>query len=109
MSFSQCNCCSAGFHSSVESAILNAHGEPIQTEQSEVITVNYQTGIWANRSEAEAFTGPVPLNQYPINQDASPEVINKIPNCVECHRDVVVKYLEPGQAPQPGPIIINQA
>ena len=37
------------------------------------------------------------------------EVINKVPNPLECHRDVLVKYLEPGQAPAPGPIIINQA
>lgn len=108
MSF-QCNCCSAGFPSVVESAILHSHGEPVQTEQADLITVNSQTGIWANKSEADAFTGPVPLSQYPINTDSCPEVINKVPNCVECHRDVVVKYLEPGKAPEPGPIIINQA
>lgn len=109
MSCTQCNCCSSGFQSIIESAILSSHGEPVLTEQSDVITVNAQTGLWANKTESDTFTGPVPLSQYPINNDPCPEVINKVPNCLECHRDVLVKYLEPGLAPEPGPIVINQA
>ena len=104
-----CPQCINGFQSSVESAILNSCGEPAATEQAEVITVNSQTGLWANKTEAESFNGPVPLCKYPINSDPCPEVINKIPNPLECHRDVSVKYLEPGSAPTPGPIVINQA
>jgi hypothetical protein len=104
----QCNCCS-GYQSSVEQAILNAHGEPAITEQNDLVSVNSQTGLWANKSEADAFSGPVPLSQYPINNDPCPQILNKIPNNIECHREVSVKYLEPGQVPEPGPIIINQA
>jgi len=106
---SQCQC-SNGYSSCVENAIIQSHGEPAQVScDTEPITVNGETGIWANKHESEAFSGPVPIGQYPINQDACPQIFQKKPFSVECHREVSVKYLEPGVAPSPGPIIINQA
>ena len=100
--------CCQGYLSQVESAILNSN-EPIHVcTQNETLTVNGETGIWANKTESDAWTGPVPINKYPINQDPCPQIINKKPKCVECKREVFVKYLEPPKIPAPGPIIINQ-
>jgi hypothetical protein len=96
------------FTSQIENAILNAT-DPIPAVESEQINVNGEIGIWINKSETEAFTGPVSINQYPINKDPVPQVIYKKPKCVECHRDVTIKYLEPPAIPSPGPIVIHQA
>ena len=104
-----CGTCECKTYSSqIENAILNAT-DPIGVVESEQINVNGEIGIWVNKAETEAFTGPVSINQYPINKDPVPQVIHKKPKCVECHRDVTIKYLEPPPIPSPGPIIINQA
>jgi len=96
------------FVSQVEAAILSST-EPIQIcSQNEPVTVNGETGIWANKAEADAFIGPIPICKYPINQDPCPQVVSKKPKGVECRREVFVKYLEPPKIPSPGPIVINQ-
>lgn len=105
-----CNCDCKSFSSQIESAIINSCGEPAELQHdNEPINANGEMGIYANKSEADNWSGPYSLNKYPINKDEAPIVINKIPNSVECHRDVSVKYLEPPSIPSPGPIIINQA
>ena len=65
-------------------------------------------GIWANKHELRDWTGPIPIEKYPINQDPNPEIINKKPNDIDCKREVLIKYLEPTELPDPGKIIINQ-
>ena len=105
-------CCTSNtcniFPSQIENEIINAE-DPIDVVESEQINVNGEIGIWINKAESEAFTGPIPINKYPINRDPAPQVLHKKPKCVECHRDVTIKYLEPPTIPVPGPIYINQA
>lgn len=97
-----------GFNSQVETKIVYASGEPAPAEATKTIQVNGETGLLVNQHEEDAFSGPIPLAEYPINKDFCPTVITKPSNCVECSRDVSVKYLEPGAVATPGPIIINQ-
>ena len=101
-------CSTCLYRSEVESRILNAGGEPAYVNVTDVVTVNNETGLLANKEENENFSGPIALADYPI-QNSAPLVINKRANCVECSRNVTVRYLAPGQVAEPGPIIINQA
>lgn len=104
-----CNCDCKGYSSQIETAIISSCGEPAEINESEPINANGEMGIYANKSEADNWSGPYSLNKYPINKDDAPIVINKVPNAIECQRDVTVKYLEPPEIAKPGPIIINQA
>lgn len=104
-----CSCDCKPYNSQIETAILSSTGEPAEINETEPINVNGEMGIHANKSEADNWSGPYSLNKYPIHKDDQPIVINKVPNSVECHRDVTVKYLEPPSIPTPGPIVINQA
>lgn len=94
--------------SKVEVDVIHAVGEPAAAVISDEITVNDETGLWVNKQESERFRGPVALEDYPLNQDACPTIYQKVPNCVQCSREVAIKYLEPGNVPNPGPIVINQ-
>jgi hypothetical protein len=60
----------------LEEVILNCN-EPIEINEIDEITVGNYSGIWANKSEAVDWKGQLPINEYAINQDASPEIINK--------------------------------
>lgn len=100
--------CDHGFRSRVESSIVHAVGEPATVNIANEVTVSNETGLLVNKEEEESFSGPVPLEQYPINHDSCPTIYQKRPNCVECQREVSIKYLEPGSAPTPGAIVINQ-
>ena len=102
------SCGTCGYPSQIECNIVHSSGEPVVVNISDVVTVNNETGLLINKEESDSFSGPVPLDQYSINQDVCPTVLHKKPNCVDCHREVSIKYLEPGQVPQPGPIVINQ-
>ena len=89
-----CNCDCKGYISQIETAILSSCGEPAEIDcDNEPINVNGEMGIYANKSEINNWTGPISLNKYPINKDEQPLVINKVPNTVECHRDVCYLYL----------------
>ena len=57
------------FKSQVESAILKST-EPIPLNETQEITANSQRGIWANRCEVCTWKGDLPINEYPINEDA---------------------------------------
>lgn len=59
----------------MESVILKST-DPIEIEGEEIV-VNGQRGIWANRMEAAAWKGDVPIEHYPVNQDPEPELIVK--------------------------------
>ncbi len=95
------------FTSSIENAIINSI-EPIDLNEAEVISANGERGIWANKTEVADWVGPIPITEYPINQDPNPVIVTKKPKCIECKQQVLVKYLEPPALPQPGEIIINQ-
>lgn len=93
--------------SNIENAILNSI-EPIDLNDTEEINANGETYVWANKSEISNWVGPIPIEEYPINDDPNPVIITKNAKCVQTKRDVIVKYLEPPVAPIPGKIIVNQ-
>jgi hypothetical protein len=53
--------------SSLEQTILRSSA-PIEINETEQITVNGQTGIWANKAEVINWRGALPISQYPINE-----------------------------------------
>jgi hypothetical protein len=99
---------SASFKSKIEDAIMKSM-EPIPIAETKEITANKEKGIWANRCEVCTWKGDLPITEYPINEDACPEVITK-KSCkkVEYCQEVAVRYLKPPAAPEPGPIIIKE-
>lgn len=62
--------------SDVEAAILRSK-VPIELHETQEITVNGHKGIWANRAEVNNWKGLLPLSEYKINEDLSPEIITK--------------------------------
>ena len=83
--------------------------EPININENEEITVQGHRGVWANKSEVLNWNGPVPINQYRLNDDPHPEIIHKsISQPVEYTQDIQVKYLRPPTPPPPGDLIIKQ-
>jgi hypothetical protein len=102
------NCKEANFQSKIETAILNSH-EPIDICETSEVCANGFKGIWANKTEIANWIGPLPLNEYPLNQDNNPILIKKKSNKrLEYEKKVFVKYLEPPAIPPPGEIIVNQ-
>jgi hypothetical protein len=97
----------AAFNSKVEQAILKST-EPICISETKEITANKERGIWANRCEVCTWKGDLPIQEYPINEDNCPEVINK-KSCkkVEYCQEIAIRYLKPPAAPEPGPIVIK--
>jgi len=95
-------------HHSLEQAIRTAT-VPIPTNESEEVSALGYRGLFLNRGQVMNWTGPVPINKYPINQDANPEVITKASGQpVEYSQDIQVRYLR-APTPQPhGDIIIRQ-
>lgn len=65
-------------------------------------------GILVNKDEIEKFHGPIPLDQYPINEDPNPLIIQK--TCDKEHhvnQEVSIRYLEPPPLPRPGDLVIQ--
>lgn len=68
-----------------------------------------QKWIWTNEQEANNSLSPIPLNEYPINQDPNPIVIRKKPDQkVELKKEFFVRYLQPPRPLSPGKLIIEQ-
>lgn len=100
--------CPNKYVSKIEEAILQSE-EPLDLEcTDEISTGDGLSFVLANKSEISSWVGPLPITEYPINEDASPIVINKYAKCIECKQDVLVKYLEPPNLPEPGRIVVNQ-
>jgi hypothetical protein len=99
---------SNGYLSDVEVAILRS-AVPIQLNETEEITVLGQRGLWANRDEVVNWRGPLPINEYTINEDANPEVITKrTQQRLEYIQELAIRYLRPPTPPVPGEIVITQ-
>ena len=95
--------------SRIEEAILRSN-EPINVNETEETMALGHRGVWVNRSEVLNWRGPVPINEYKLNDDPNPEVINKTVNQpVEYNQEVQVKYLRPPTPPPPGELIIRSA
>ena len=99
---------SSNFISNVEASILRSC-EPIPISETQEITAAGNRGIFANRCEVCQWKGDLPINEYPINEDACPEVINKkLKQKLEYVQEMAVRYLKPPTPPAPGEIIIKQ-
>ncbi|CAF0834278.1 unnamed protein product [Brachionus calyciflorus] len=96
------------FLSEMETAILRSTN-PIEINETEEITVHGQRGIWANKFEANNWKGVLSIDQYEINEDPNPEIINKKSlHSLEYVQELAIRYLRPPTPPAPGEIIINQ-
>ena len=82
---------------------------PIDVNETEVITVNGERGIWANKNEIANWRGHIPISQYAINDDPNPEIIRKrTEQQLVYHQEVAIRYLRPPTPPAPGEILIQQ-
>lgn len=94
--------------SPVESIILRSTC-PLAVEETEEISVLGQRGIWLNKNEERNWQGPIPLNEYQINEDPDPEIIVKKTNQNLVYiQELAIRYLKPPTPAQPGDIIIRQ-
>ena len=85
----------ANFTSAIEEIIVNSK-EPIKIEDSSPITANGFTGDWINKSENLKFKGIIPIEEYPIFNDATPEMIQKKQeNCLKVSQQITYKFLKP--------------
>ena len=95
------------FISQVELAVLRS-STPIVISETEEITVLGNRGVWTNKAEVMAWRGDIPIEQYLINEDQNPEVINKqIHQAVEYVQELAIRYLRPPTPPAPGEIVIT--
>jgi hypothetical protein len=94
--------------SEVEAAILRS-SVPINVNETEEITVLGQRGIWANKSEVANWKGVIPISQYAINEDGTPQVITKrTEQTLTYIQELAIRYLRPPTPPAPGEILITQ-
>jgi hypothetical protein len=102
------NAFSNTYLSEIEAAVLRSQ-QPIESNETEEITVNGQRGIWLNRAEVINWRGSLPISDYPINQDEHPEMITKnaLRN-IEYVQELAIRYLRPPTPEPAGEIIINQ-
>jgi len=100
---------SGAYVSQIEAAILAAQGAPYNVNETEEITVLGNRGIWANKAEVVNWKGVIPIEQYIINEDANPEIINKkVTQQLEYIQELAIRYLRPPTPPAPGEIVIKQ-
>lgn len=89
-----------------ETRILES-ANPIEPETHEEVEVLGEKGICMNKSEIRDFSGPIPIEQYEINQDPNPDIIRKKPtDVVNFTQEFAVRYLRPPTPPPPGDIVI---
>lgn len=102
---------SRGFLSQIEQEILrsNVPIELMNEDEQEEISVNGEKGILLNKSEIAEWNGEIPLSDYQINEDPSPEIIKKrTDHEVFYKQDMAIRYLRPPTPPPPGDIYIRQ-
>ncbi len=92
----------------LESLLMAAHEPLVSTERQE-ITVHGQRGIWLNRAEVSRWKGDLPIGEYPINEDQSPELINKTTSDIEYVQELAIRYLRPPTPPTPGDVVITES
>ena len=100
------NCVNPNYLSQLETEILRSN-TPVESNESEEITVLNNRGVWINREEISKWNGNI--NEYLINEDANPEIIEKkVQKALNYIQELAVRYLRPPTPPQPGDIIITQ-
>ena len=89
-------------HNNFEQAIRNASVPIASNETEEVNALGF-------RGQVQGWNGPVPINQYKLNNDPNPEVITKVSGQpVEYNQDIQVRYLRPPTPAPHGDIIIKE-
>jgi hypothetical protein len=82
---------------------------PVELNESETITVLGQTGLYANKLDTMNWSGSVPLQEYKINDDPTPEVIRKqTKQMLTYNQEIAIRYLRPPTPAPPGEIHIRQ-
>jgi len=82
---------------------------PLHITEDEETTALGHRGVWANKAEVQNWRGPVPISDYKLNEDASPDLITKtIHQPVEYTQDISVRYLKPPTPPPHGDLVIRQ-
>ena len=62
-----------------------------------------------NKKETEEWSGELPLDEYPLNEDENPEVIvKKSSEVLEYVQELAIRYLRPPTPAAPGEILITQ-
>jgi hypothetical protein len=56
------------YFSEIEASILRSNDTPVQIDETDELSVLGQRGIWANKSEVVNWKGPMPIEQYTINE-----------------------------------------
>lgn len=89
-------------------SLLRSSTVPISVHETEEATALGHRGILLNRNEILNWNGPVPIQQYRINEDPHPELLTKS-SCqpIEYNQDIQVRYLRPPTPPPAGDIIIR--
>ena len=83
--------------------------EPIEVNETQEITVIGNYGVWVNREEVQNWKGPIPIENYQINEDTDPEIITKrSAQNIEYVQELAIRYLRPPTPPAPGEIVITQ-
>jgi len=96
------------YYSEVEAAILRSADEPISVNEADEITAAGQRGIYANKAEVVNWRGPLPITDYPINDDSNPEVITKrVTQQLEYVQELAIRYLRPPTPPSAGEIVCS--
>ena len=92
----------------IEAEILKA-ARPLEFNETELLTVNGETGYWVNKAEALNWKGVIPISNYSINEDSNPEIIRKhTEHQLIYDQEVAIRYLRPSTPQPPGEIIIRQ-
>lgn len=94
--------------SKIERAIVEAEN-PIEVNDAEEVIINDdERGYWLNKEETENWHGPIPIDEYRLNEDPSPIVVKKKPSeKVKYKQEVHIKYLKP-PTPKPAEILVIQ-
>jgi len=106
-SFAAPQAASVAFHSQTEQAIVNA-AQPLPVQEREQVQAGRYHGTYVNKAEVDQFRGPIPVEQYAINDDPNPEVIRKKLASLKYTQEVAVRYLNPPKPAKPGDLVIRE-
>jgi hypothetical protein len=99
---------SFAYQSNVEQAVINSKAPIAFNNETEEVQAGRFRGKLLNRDELQQFRGPIPLEQYKINDDQNPEVIRKRLDKLRYTQEVAVRYLNPPAPQKPGDLIIRE-
>lgn len=89
-------------------SIIDSLNFPFESNETQEININGQKGVWLNKKDILDWKQQSCINDYKLNDDPNPEIINKtlgIP--VEYTQDISVRYLKPPTPPL-NEILINE-